>query len=255
LSVHLPGRPDSRVRASFGTALKEPTFYENFASGFATGNPDLDPERSRSWEVGAEHAFGDLVRFRVTYFDQSLRDLIQYTFTPPQPGGPNFYNVAGATSRGVEAGVEGRWRFLEAGASYTWLDTEVTNSGFDDGPAAELVDGERLLRRPTHTIAVRAAASVGGRGRVHAALRRVGSRADRSFDPVTFAAAREELPGYSVWSVGGEWLVLPRGGGSPSVSVSLRGENLLDESYEEAWGFAAPGRRILLGLTLGLGGS
>jgi vitamin B12 transporter len=254
VSAHLPGQPGTRLRASVGTAIKEPSFFENFATGFVIGNSDLDPERSRSWEVGLEHTQGDHVTLQATYFDQRIEDLIQYTFAPANPGDPNYYNVAGAASRGVELGAKLHWGALEAGAEYTWLHTEVTNSGFDSGPGAELVDGESLLRRPTHTFAIRGARPVTPRGRVHTKLSFVGSRADRSFDPATFAATREELSGYLLWTVGGEWTVLSASGERPDLSVSVRAENLLDESYHEAWGFQAPGRQIYLGVSIGLGG-
>lgn len=254
VSAHLPGRPGTRLRASLGTAIKEPTFFENFATGFVIGNPDLDPERSRSWEVGVEHVAGERVTLQATYFDQRFEDLIQYTFAPAEPGGPNYYNVVGAVSRGVEVDASFRWEGLEAGAAYTRLHTEVTNAGFDSGPSAELVDGERLLRRPTHTFALRAARSLTGRGRVHTSLSFVGTRADRSFDPATFAATREELPSYLLWTLGGQWDLLSPSGPHPSLSVSVRAENLLDQSYHEAWGFEAPGRQLYLGVSMGLGG-
>src|SRR3989442_877416 len=51
--------PATRVRAMVGTGYKEPTFFENFARGSVHGNPNLDPERSTSWEAGLERAWGD----------------------------------------------------------------------------------------------------------------------------------------------------------------------------------------------------
>jgi vitamin B12 transporter len=194
------------------------------------------------------------VTVQATWFDQRLEDLIQYTFAPPNPGDPNYYNVAGAASRGLEAGAHVRRRSFEAHAAYTWLHTEVTNSGFDSGPGAELVDGDRLLRRPTHTLAVGGSAVVTDRGRAYTALSYVGQRADRSFDPVTFAATRQELPSYLLWTVGTEWRVLQEGTRWPGVSLSARVENLLDQSYQEAWGFRAPGRQLFLGVSMGLAG-
>jgi vitamin B12 transporter len=254
VAAHAPGRPGTRLRFSIGTAIKEPSFFENFATGFVIGNPDLDAERSRSWEVGLEHELAGRATLQATYFDQHLEDLIQYTFSPPNPGGPNYFNVAGAASRGVELSADARLGLLEAGASYTWMKTEVTNPGFDSGPSAELVDGEALLRRPTHTFALRGARSILNRGRIHTSLTFVGARADRSFDSTTFAAAREELPSYLLWTLGGGWDVLDADGRRPGVALSVRVENLLDEEYQEAWGFGAPGRQLYLGLSLGFGG-
>ena len=255
VSLGLPGLSGSRLRALLGTAIKEPTFFENFASGFVTGNPDLDPERSRSWEVGWQHDLSSGGTLQATYFDQRLEDLIQYTFAPPDPGDPNYFNVAGARTRGVELDMETRWGQVDVGATYAWLDTEVTNPGFDNGPGAELVDGERLLRRPTHTFSVRSATTVGAGGRLHTSLSFVGDRADRSFDPMTFTASREELPAYLLWSLGGAWEVLRAAGRRPSVAASIRAENLLDQAYEEAWGFAAPGRQLYVGVAMTWGGA
>jgi vitamin B12 transporter len=254
LSAYVPGRPGTRLRASVGTAIKEPSFFENFATGFVNGNPGLDPERSRSWEVGIQQEILGRGSLQVTYFDQALEDLIQFTFAPPNPGDPNYFNVAGAASRGVEIDASARWGGVTVGASYTWLDTEVTDAGFANGPGAELVQGENLLRRPTHTLALRSSGEIHSRARLHSSLSFVGSSADRSFDPVTFSPTRQELPSHALWTLGGEWDVLKPGGRQPSVSLSMRADNLLDQAYEEVWGFSAPGRQLYVGLSVGFGG-
>lgn len=254
LSARLPGSPGTRLRASVGTGIKEPTFYENFAAdGFSVGNPDLDPERSLSWEVGLEHGLVDGVLLQATFFDQRLQDLIQYVFPAPAVGAPNFYNVAGARTRGVELSADATLGPLDGGAAYSWLDTEVTDAGFDTGPGAYFVEGEALLRRPKHAFSVRAAGTVSERARLHTRVSFVGARADRSFDPATFVPAREELPGYVLWTLGADWRVLGAGPGRPSVTLSVRGENLLDERYEEVRAFPAPGRQLYLGVSMAFG--
>jgi outer membrane cobalamin receptor len=54
-SAAYPFPTRTKLRAAVGTGFKEPTFFENFAnSPFAVGNPNLNPERSFSWEVGIE---------------------------------------------------------------------------------------------------------------------------------------------------------------------------------------------------------
>jgi vitamin B12 transporter len=239
----------TRVRASVGTAIKEPTFFENFATGFAVGNPDLDPERSRSWEVGIEQPlFRERVTARATFFDQRFQDLIQFTFVPPAPGDPSYFNVGTATSRGLEFEVGGRFRWVSVGVSRTWLDTEVEDAGFDSGPGATFVEGEPLLRRPEESWALRAAAEVGGQGHVFARLGVVGERSDRDFS--TFPASPVQLPGYEVLTVGGEWTL----DGLASRGFTLQADNVLDEVYEEAFGFRAPGRGIYVGGRVSVGG-
>jgi vitamin B12 transporter len=154
----------------------------------------------------------------------------------------------------VEIGAGARIGVVDAGASYAWLDTEVTDAGFDSGTGAYFVEGEALLRRPTHTLALRAAATVAQRGRLHTRVSFVGERADRTFDPDTFVPNRETLAGYVLWAVGGDWSVLAADARGPSLAVSIRVENLLDEGYEEAVGFRAPGRQFYVGVSMGVGG-
>jgi vitamin B12 transporter len=62
---------DTRVRASFGMGVKEPSINESYGiSFFALGKPDLKPERSRSAEVGVEQRFAnERAKVEVTYFD------------------------------------------------------------------------------------------------------------------------------------------------------------------------------------------
>jgi vitamin B12 transporter len=177
--------------------------------------------------------------------------MIQYTFLAP-PGEPNYFNVAAARARGVELDAAARVGTLETGASWTWLDTEVTDAGFDSGAGATFVEGEALIRRPRHMFALSASSPVGGRARVHSGVTLVGRRQDRDF--ATFPATPVELPSYALWTLGAEWAVRPPTSGGPSVSLSLRAENLLAEQYQEAYGFPAPGRQLYVGASVGFGG-
>jgi vitamin B12 transporter len=251
VAAHLPERPSTRLRLSMGSAIKEPTFAENYATGLAVGNPDLDPEWSLSWEAGVEHAlFGDDLTASATFFQQRFREMIQYTFLVPF-GEPNYFNVAAASARGLEVDATGRVDVVEAGLGWTWLDTEVVDAGFDSGVGATFVAGEPLIRRPRHTVALSLAAPIGSRARVHSRMTFVGSRSDRDFS--TFPATPVELEGYTLWTLGGEWAVRPPAEGRPSVSVSVRAENLLAERYEEAFAFPAPRRQLYVGLSVGFG--
>ena len=243
----------TRLRVSAGRAIKEPTFFENFATGFATGNPDLEPERSVSWELGVEQPLlSGRARARATYFDQRFEDLIQFTFLPPTPGGPSYFNVAAAASRGVEAELTARLGPLDAGVSHTWSSTEVTDSGFQDGPGATFVSGEPLLRRPGAAWSVHMSGSPASGLRLFAGLRAVGTRADRDFS--TFPATPVELPSYRLVRLGGAWQVGRPVPALPELALTLEIDNLLDQRYEEVLGFRAPGRALSVGARLELRG-
>jgi len=241
----------TRLRVSAGTGIKEPTFFETFATGFVTGNPDLTPERSTSFEGGIDQDLGGSLKLSLTGFSQNYRDLIQYTGSPPAEGDPNFFNVAKARSRGLEAEASVEAHPLRLTGSWTYLDTEVQDAGFDEGPGATFVEGSALLRRPKHAMAASAFYPVSSRVGLDVSLRRVGEREDRDFS--SFPAASVTLPAYTVLDLSASFDIAGRGGG-PGFTLTVRAENLLDSAYEEVWGFAAPGRGLYVGGRVILGG-
>ena len=194
----------------------------------------------------------ELLSARATFFDQRFHDLIQYTFTPPTPADPNFFNVAEASSRGLELDVSVEASGFGGGLSRTWLDTEVIDSGFDDGPGGSFVEGEPLLWRPSDRWTVHASGVLGARSNVFGRFTVVGSRSDRDFS--TFPATPVDLPQYELLSVGAQIAVIQAGAGVPALSLTLRADNLLDEDYVEVLGFRAPGRGIYVGASVAIGG-
>ncbi|MGH7528578.1 MAG: TonB-dependent receptor plug domain-containing protein [Gemmatimonadales bacterium] len=240
----------TRFRASVGTGFKEPSFFENFSTGFTTGNPDLRPERTFSLEGGIEQDLaGGLVALSLTGFRQRFRDLIQFTFAPPTPDGPNFFNVAAANASGLEATVQLRPRWPVHGAvSYTRVSTKVTDAGFDSGEAATFVDGERLLRRPTDALTLRAQSAWSGRLGLGAVLTWVGNRDDVLFGAFPEPSRRVTLPSYATLDLSGSFTVLRNRPGSPGLELTARVENLFDEAYEQAANFRSPSRAFFVGL-------
>jgi vitamin B12 transporter len=240
----------TRLRGSVGTGFKEPGFFENFDSPFSVGNPDLRPERTLSLEGGVEQDLAEgILGLGVTLFAQRFRDLIQFTFVPPEPGGPNYFNVAAANSRGIEGTLHLRPAGpLSGSVSYTRLWTEVTDAGFDAGDAATFVEGERLLRRPDDAVALRVASSFGP-VRLGTVVSWVGSRDDIRFGQFPEPNRRVELPSYTTLDLSGTFSVLPRRRGAPGLDLTARVENVLDEEYEQAVGFPARGRGIFVGVS------
>ncbi len=240
-----------RLNASVGLGIKEPTFYENYATGFARGNPDLSPERSRSWEAGIEQRlFGGRLDLRASWFSQVFTDLIQYTATPPSPDAPNFYNVGKASARGAEMEARASVGALTFHGSWTGLRTRVLDSGLEGGVGGAFMKGRRLLRRPANTMTLGGTWSTGTRASVNVDLRLVGTRDDRDFS--TYPAKRVTLGGYQDLTAGAELRVWPQVGDRPGLTVTVRGENLLNESYQEVLGFRAPGRALFLGVKMTL---
>jgi len=236
----------TRLRVSAGTGFKEPSFYENFATGFVRGNPKLEPEQSTSWELGAERALTDRLTIGLTYFDQRFRNLVLYSFMPVGPDSVNYVNVARALARGVELTVTARvGGGRTAALGYTRLTTRVLTGGPD--PAFEA--GKTLLRRPRDAATATLATPLGARGVFSFAARYVGRRDD--FDYGTFT--RVTLPPYFRADLAGEYRLPSRRAALSELTLTGRVENVFNAPYAEVRNFPAPRRTILVGGRLALG--
>lgn len=219
----------TRLRVSVGTGFKEPTFFENYATGFFHGNPNLKPERSMSWEVGIERG-----GFAVTYFNQRFRDLIEFTFSPVPPDTVNYFNVGEAIASGIEANITRNiTTHVAFSVQYTYLHTRVTASGTPADPDGLFVPGKSLIRRPAHTLAPQLAATLGERARVTLGVRWVGKRDDVGPPRVT-------LDPYTRVKLSSEYEV-----GRVVISASV--DNAFNDQAQEINGYRPRGRTVMLG--------
>lgn len=224
--------PILRVRASAGTAFKEPRFFEQFASGFVRGNPDLEPETSRSVEAGVVGTRGG-VTVMASYFAQKFRNLIQYIGAPARPTDPNYMNVAAAKASGFEMEGSGVAGPASVSIGYTFLDTRVTNDG--DGADPSFAAGEQLIRRPRHSGSVRLSSTI-ERTTLALTTNYVGERDDLDF--ATFPAARVRLPAYVRVDLAAQQRI------TSTASASLKIENATGRAYEEVYKY--PARRLVV---------
>ena len=206
------------LRASYGTAFRAPSIGELYYPFF--GNPDLQPERSRSYEIGFVRSAG-AAALDVALFRNDIRDLIQYDPVRQTNG-----NVGRARTDGVEASASAPIAApLRARVSYTFL------------RAIDETTGAPLVRRPRHRAALDLLASAGP-WTASATLLFVGRRPDFQS---TFPFGSTEDPSYWRTDIHVEYRWR-------SVSPFLTVENVADRRYEEASGFPARHRRISGGL-------
>ncbi len=233
------------LRGAAGKGFKTPTFTENFARGFATGNPDLKPEKSFSWEVGFDQAlWKNKLVFAATYFDQKFDDLITFI---NQPGlQPDFENIQAAESKGVElmAFCKPGYGF-SIGGNYTYLDTEVTDDGGAGGPSSPFEQGKPLLRRPKNTASgfinwTRKGFQVRLDGLY------VGDRDDLDFR--AFPANRVTLEEYFTVDLATSYTFDLNHRYIIDFKIFAKVQNLFDEHYEEAFGFSPADPSFRVGL-------
>ena len=241
-------RPGTRLRGSIGSAFREPSFFENYATGFVTGNPDLEPERAATWELGlSQGVFAERLTASVTQFAQRFRNLIDYTGST-NTCGASYCNVARAVADGREIElravvVSG----LVVDANLTHLETKVVEPGFDTTSGGLYRAGERLIRRPTTGWNL-GAAFTAQRGSADVRVSHVGRRSDRDFRP--FPARPVDMDSYTRTDLGGEVTLVPRDRSRPGVTLTARLENLFDVSYQSVFNFRSPGRTALVGARL-----
>jgi vitamin B12 transporter len=227
------------LRGNVGTGSKNPTFTElfGFFPGQFVGNPDLKPERSTSYDIGIDRQFLDgALALQVSLFKQDLEDEINgFVFDPV-----TFLSTAeneSTTSKRSGAELGARWQLNDAFdvvASYTYTDSDQ--------------NGEREIRRPRHSGAL-ALDYRSLNERVTAALAADygGTRTDTFFPPFPDPAQTVTLGNYWLLDLTVQYRL------TNSTSVYVRGTNLLDEDYEQVYGYATPGRAGYLGLRMNFG--
>jgi vitamin B12 transporter len=233
----------TRLRASVGTAYREPAFSESFNTAFTRGNAGLSPEHTQSWEAGV--SYGDAARVELTYFNQRFVDLIDYNGAAPATQ-PNYMNIAKAEASGVEVELHHppvSGIFFDVTA--TMLDTKVIDPGVSASPTATLAKDSSLIRRPKATGSLRVGYTGIARLRTDVLATYVGERADRRFNP-DFTVSAVTLPAYGLLDWSAEY-ALPTSAGRPAVSLTMRAANLLDQPYNSIDGYLAPGRQLLAG--------
>lgn len=234
----------TKLRGAIGTGQKNPTFTERFGffPGQFIGNPDLLPERSVSYDLGLDHGFLDgALLLQVTLFKQDLRDEIDGFVFDPVTFTSTAENKDGKSERsGVELGAQ--WTVNQRfglNAAYTYTDSTEENFAGED---------VKELRRPRHAGSL-AANFRSNNNRLQATLTADygGTRDDIFFPP--FPALPEIVTLQSFWllDLTAQYQL------KPAFSIFAKGTNLLDEEYEQVYGYRTLGRAGYVGIRVNFG--
>lgn len=224
---------DTRLRAAYGTGIKNPGFFElfGFFDGRFIGNEELTPERSESWEIGIDQRLADdAIMLSATYFDSRLKDEIFTTFPAPDFVATPANRATLSKQHGVEISAKAQLgRHITLDAAYTWLDAEE--------------DGVEEVRRPGNI----ASAALSWTAPNDAAamtliIRHNGATDDVAFTDPSFIPDTERLDRYTLVNFNAEARISER------IRLFGRVENLFDETYEQVFSFVSPGRTFAAGL-------
>jgi vitamin B12 transporter len=210
-----------RPHASVGTSVKFPSMFELYGSfpTFFIPNPDLKPEESFGWDVGAEYTFGKrLLVVDVTYFDADLTNEIDVAGFPQRP----FNQVGKSTREGIEVAARtDLGAGLSLGAAYTYLD-------------AKKPDDSEAIRRPPHSGRVDVNYAFLHKGNVNFAVAYTGQQDDFAFRELPFfATAQERVTLDSFWlaTIAASYRI------TPGVELFGRVENVFNDHHQEIYGF------------------
>jgi vitamin B12 transporter len=198
------------LRASYSTGFRAPSLNELF--GPFGANPDLQPETSRSTEIGVDHDFGRGVA-SATLFYTEIDDLIAFS------GG---YNQVPGTSvtQGFELGLSyDITERITAFGNYAYLDATDRN-------------GNRLARVPRHDTTLGVSAEFGQNWSADFSMQMVSDRIDGGAPIEDYTVADLSI-GYGL---------------SDTTEVYLRVDNLFDEEYQTTRNYGTSDRAFYIGL-------
>ena len=229
----------ARLRSAYGTAVKNPTFAERF--GFYTnfiGNPSLEPEESTSWELGIDKQLGQL-GLSATLFDSELDNEIDGFVYDPVTFGYTAGNKEGTSKRqGAELTVIGALgNNLSLNATYTYTDSVESDGagGYKDE-----------VRRARHTASLNLAWQVMDNLHINTNAQYNGSQTDVFFPPWPTPSETVTLNEYTLLNVSAHFNATER------LDIYLRLDNLLDDNYEEVFGYQTLGFGASVGLRFSL---
>ena len=222
-----------RLRGAVGTAVKNPTFTERF--GFYTnfiGNPNLIPEESTSWELGADQLImgGDLT-LSLTIFDAELENEIDGFVYDPATFAYTSSNINGTSERkGAELSAVGNIsESMSLSAAYTYTDSTGD-------------DAVREVRRPRHIASLNLGWLAAHNLHLNTNIQFTGEQTDVYFPPFPEPSQVVALSNHTLVNINLNYSATEK------LEMYLKLENALNDNYEEVFGYQTLGFGASLGL-------
>jgi len=218
-----------RIRSAYGSAIKNPTFTERF--GYYTnfiGNPNLQPEKSKNFELGVDFSLNNKYSFSATYFKSKLENEIDGNTIDSDTSRYTAKNIDGLSKRqGFElSSIILLNENLRINASYTYVDSIqfMGNRYIDE------------VRRPKNT----ASATIQWKSNKYSLFSLNVRHSDKQIDVVYPGYVM--MPSYTVLNFGAKFSL------NQKLSLKTSLKNLLNEDYEELYGYSALGLSANIGM-------
>lgn len=227
------------LRGALARGFTAPSINQRFGANYGftmvAPNPLLEPETSRSAELGADWRQGG-VTLGATVFHIDTDNAIEWCGDwadacafPLPPGFTNAYqNIPGITRR---QGVE-----LAASAA---LNDRLTLSGNYTYTHTRTPSGAQLTMVPRHVLNLSLDALLTDRLTGTLSARHVAGRANQQD---WNAGVSREMPAYTVLNTSLRYAV------NAHADVMLRVDNVFDRQYQQVFGYGTPGRSYYVGV-------
>ena len=222
-AAYMIAETGTKLRTSAGTGAKAPTLYQLYAPIF--GNSSLSPEQSFGYDAGIDQTlFNGRLTLSVTGFANSFSNLIEFSIDAANPLG-HYVNVTRAETSGIEFGsdlvlVPG---FLKLKTAYTHLH------------AVDLRTNLTLQRRPADVARFALTITPTDRWLIEPRVLAVSKRYSGA-NETNLLAPYTRVDLYTEYKIDPVW------------KVFARGENILNEHYQEVLNFGTTGPAVYAGV-------
>jgi vitamin B12 transporter len=219
----------TKIKATYGTGFKAPSLFYLFDPAF--GNEKLLPEKSIGWDAGIEQYFWDEnLSLGVNYFDNQFKDLFGFD--------ENFrtININKAETNGFEFFMD----FLPADNLKFNGNFTITRS--KDKSESSSDKDLPLIRRPLHKFSANVNYMFSEKANINIEIIYTGKRYDKDFSK--FPAERITLKPFTLINLAASYQLFD------FLDLYSRIENILNEDYEEIFGYATPQISVYFGINI-----
>ena len=206
------------IRSSWGEGFKVPTIFQStyFCCGAKSANSSIKPETSTSYDFGFELFFNEMnSNFSITYFDQDINDQINFSF-----GIGGYENIDKVNSKGFEVALDYQIsKLMSLYLNYSYIDS-VDGNGSSLFYVAKDSGEAGLIYEPNNSYSGSIIARYNG----------------------SESSSYGKIDSWIRFDVNGSYRL------SGANELYFRIENLLDEEYQQIFGYGTPERSGFIGL-------
>ena len=215
-----------RTLTSYSTAFIAPSTYQLFS---VYGDVNLNPETSKTFELGFDSSYNNILDFRTVYFNRIEDKTIVFNNLNAAPWGIYANSVDNIKVSGIEADLTLKpIKEIKLNIGYTYTDKSIN---VDYIPTNKLVANVEYYPTTNSFVSL--------------TFKTVGNRLARYYDSATFSTVETTLSKYNLLDLDLNYKLL---GGTATIFGAVT--NLLNEDYQDILGYSTRGRNYKLGIRL-----